>query len=220
MNLNFDRLSVPPAHFVCTRDILGVQLVVAPDTFDGVLLEAKRLAATFIDAHAYCSFPRFPPLDLMAESWFAVVGVGPRNTVFGYADSSLNFVPLVPGHSDNQPFIEASRVMRLINAAPGVGPALADFRAARQQTGSYVAFFAYRVLEDVGYTFGTKDDKPNWVAMNSALGTTERHWGRLTEAGTAARHNPAGAIDSRDREELLAVAKDALDKKLALLAQR
>ena len=166
-------------------------------------------------------FPGFPALDVMAESWFEVVGVGQaQSTVFGYADSSLEFVPLVQGHPDSQPFVEASSILKATHVEPELGPAFADFRVARRQTGSYVAFFAYRVLEDIGYTFGTTDDKPNWDAMNLALGTTKGDWRKLTEAATAARHNPARAIDSRERDELLAIAKRALERKLALLTGR
>lgn len=222
MNLNFLGLSVPPASIVCTRDVLGVQLVLPPDKiFDDTLLAVKRLAATLLDVHAYCAFPQLPPLELMAESWFEIKEAGPRNTVFGYADSSLEFVPLVPGHPDNVPFTEAAELVPMIDLEPPLGAAFADFRVARRQTGNYVAFFAFRALEDVAYTFGTtKEGKPDWNAMNSELGTTKQHWSQLTVAGEQARHNPARPLHPNERDVLLGLAKDALDRKLALIHRR
>lgn len=219
MNLNFQGLSVPPASIVCTRDVLGVQLVLPPDKiFDDTLLAVKRLAASLLDVHAYCAFPQLPPLDLMAESWFEIKEAGPRNTVFGYADSSLEFVPLVPGHPDNVPFTEAAELVPMIDLEPPLGAAFADFRVARRQTGSYTAFFAFRALEDVAYTFGSNvDGKPDWAAMNSALRSVEEHWEPLTRAAEAARHNPARSIAPSERDALLGRAKEALDRKLALM---
>jgi len=39
------------------------------------------------------------------------------------------------------------------------------------------AFFAYRALEDIAYRFGVVGgDKPDWDAMNQALGTSKQHW--------------------------------------------
>lgn len=217
LNLNFDRLGVGPAGIVCTRDVLGVQLMVPDGKFDGSLLLAKRLGATLLDVHSYCSFPNLQPIDLMAESWFEVVGSGPRDTVFGYADSSLDLVPLRSDHPDNGPFRQAVGVLPLLEGEPSLGAAFADFRVARRQTGSYVAFYAFRVLEDVAYTFSKDATRADWDAMNASLGTGPKHWAALTKAGTAARHRPSEPILQDERDELLRLAKESLDRKLAVL---
>jgi hypothetical protein len=45
------------------------------------------------------------------------------------------------------------------------------------------------VLEDVGFHFGTtKNEKPDWEVMNTALRTTEAKWQPLTDSGIWARH--------------------------------
>jgi len=192
MNLNFHQLSFGPFGFVCTRDILAVQFIGASDNFQRQMLTAKRMAATLLDIHSYCAFPRLPALDLMAETWFEVKDSGPRTTVFGYADSSLDFIPLVSGHLDNQPFVQAVGLLEPVGLEPGLGPAFADFRVARRQTGSYAAFYAFRTLEHVGYTFGVdRKGGPDWDVMNAALGTSKDYWRPLTKAGEAARDRPA-----------------------------
>lgn len=217
LNLNFDRLAVGSAGIVCTRDVLGIQLMVPDGKFDGSLLLAKRLGFTLLDVHSYCSFPNLQPIDLMAESWFEVVGSGPRDTVFGYADSSLDFVPLRSDHPDNLPFRQAVEILPLLDGEPSLGAAFADFRVARRQTGSYVGFYAFRVLEDVAYTFSKGATKADWGTMNARLGTNEGHWAALTKAGTAARHRPPEVIVPDIRHELLGLAKESLDRKLAVL---
>jgi hypothetical protein len=91
--------------------------------------------------------------------------------------------------------------------------ALSDFHAARHETGPYYAFYAYRVLEDVGYLFGAKDDHPNWDAMNAALNTCKQKWETLTDAGTAARHLDEGKFQQSKgatRQDLIALSHEAL----------
>lgn len=61
--------------------------------------------------------------------------------------------------------------MRRLRHDIPLGLALADFHAARRELGPYYAFFAFRVLKDIGFRFGDKDGAPDWPAMNKALGT-------------------------------------------------
>jgi len=182
-NLNFDRLSIPPAMAVCTRDVLGLQLSAPQQELGALLVFAKDRGSALLDAHAYCSYPDLPALELLAESWLEVKETGPRNTVFGYADASLDMAPLIPGHADNRPFSAAAELLPTIDMVPGLGAAFATFRAARRQSGSYVAFFAYRVLEDVAYTFEQPTRIQAWTAMNTAFGTSKDHWQLLIDAG-------------------------------------
>jgi hypothetical protein len=92
--------------------------------------------------------------------------------------------------------------------------ALGDFYTARREVGPYSAFYAFRVLEDVGFHFGvTKNDKPDWDAMNAALGTSKAKWDPLTEAGTGARHlsgRKLTMLETIDRATLLCLAHEAV----------
>src|SRR5947209_14455431 len=85
---------------------------------------------------------------------------------------------------NNRPFTEGAQLIPRTFPTIGLGSALSDFRQARRNLGPYSAFYAYRVLEDIGYGFGTVSDHPNWDAMNDAFGTTREHWNLLIETGT------------------------------------
>lgn len=91
---------------------------------------------------------------------------------------SLESLPLATDHPDNRPFMDALRLVPTLQRVPSAGAAFADFRDARRRSGSYTAFFAYRVLEDLAYTFGgaQPDRRRNLDAMNGALGTSKAHW--------------------------------------------
>ena len=86
---------------------------------------------------------------------------------------------------------------------------------ARREVGPYSAFYAYRVLEDIGSHFGlTKDEKPDGNAMNDALGTTEVKWKPLAKAGTIARHlnhQTLPQLEAMDRGDLLWLAREAVE---------
>jgi hypothetical protein len=76
-----------------------------------------------------------------------------------------------------------------------------------------VKWDAFRVLEDIGFSFGIKNDKPDWNAMNSALGTSKNKWAQLTEAGTMARHlsdQGLRKLEMMDRAALIGLAHEAV----------
>jgi hypothetical protein len=98
--------------------------------------------------------------------------------------------------------------------------ALADFHAARREPVPYYAFYAYRVLEDIGYMFGTvkvekKGERPDWGAMNAAFKTEEEHWDLLTDAGTLARHLNMQKLQDlavMDPQKLLTLSHEAINR--------
>jgi len=211
-------VQVPPrGTIVCTRDVLGL-LVQARSGQDlrVLLLAAKDFCSELLDVHAFCSFPDGASFDLLAESWLELRDAdAPPEMVFGYADASLEAIPLRPDHPDNVPFRLAVRLMPLVQSVPGLGAAFADFRAARRQTGSYAAFFAFRVLEDVAYTFGDPENRARaWDAMNAAFGTTKEYWQPLTDAATAARHRAGRRISEDEKTAALTLAWEALQLRL------
>jgi hypothetical protein len=162
-NLNFHNLVVRDAGLVCTRDLLGVRLNAIPGDVRPLILAAKARASLPLDVHAYCSYPTLRQLDLVSEGWIEVRDAAAKEIVFGYADPSLESLDLVADLADNRPFFEAARLLgTTLSRVPDLGHAFADFRAARGQTGSYLSFYANRVLEDVGYLFGRRGDSPDW----------------------------------------------------------
>jgi hypothetical protein len=210
-NLNFQNLSVLDAALVCTRDVLGVRRNAVPGDVRPLILEAKARAALLLDVHAYCAYPTRPQLDLVSESWIEVRDAGDKETVFGYSDPSLESTGLVSGHPDNEPFMEAAKLLTVaVSRVPDLAHAFNDFRSARTQVGSYVKFFANRVLEDVGYLFGRRDDHPDWDSMNAALKTTTADWALISRG--AARHNPLTPIPDADRTAVLDLAHSAIQK--------
>ena len=54
----------------------------------------------------------------------------------------------------------------MVNGTPGLGAAFADFPPIRRQSGSYAAFFAFRVLENIAYTFPRDTRKASLADMN------------------------------------------------------
>ncbi len=229
LNLNFENMELARGFrrlthgfkAVCTRDQLWLLTDINAASFEHAQQAARQLASALVDAHGYFSFPDRLPLDLQWVSWLEVKGCGPRSTVSGYADPSLLRAKLVPAHPDNEPLLAAGDLLRRLGNNLSLALALADFRAARRELGPYYAFFAYRVLEDIGFAFGEKGGAPNWPAMNKALGTTKEHWDDLTKTGTAARHlNKASltSIQSKPRKALLDLARDALSRYVTYLS--
>jgi hypothetical protein len=135
---------------------------------------------------------------------------------------TLTTAPLDPNHPDKARLQRAAALVRGLHAFPALQLALSDFHAARREAGPYSAFYAFRVLEDVGFQYGvTKQDKPDWGAMNAALGTTEAKWKALTDAGTLARHlseRKLSNLQSIDVLGLLRLAHEAIE--LALKQNR
>lgn len=224
VNLNFANLGLIPEQFhaVCTRDLLGLQTSTIPENFMAVHSLAQALVASLIDAHSYFAYPNLPALDLSPINFFEVKDSGPKSTVFGYNDPSLLHAPLQAGHDDNKPFVEATKLVSHTLNTAGLGAALSDFRTARRDIGPYSAFYAFRALEDIGYSFGKSgDDKPNWEAMNDAFGTNEDYWKPLTDAGEQARHlEPNSQITLKliqNRTNILNLSKDALKRWLKFL---
>ncbi len=201
---------------VCTRNELGLLMVGDPAQNDAMRAQAHQLARGLVHGHAFCSYPTGAFVDVEPIAWLEVPDWTPseKPTVTGYMHASLASVPLTPEHKDNVPLRDAATIIRDAGSNPSVYLALADFHAAHREAGLYGAFYAFRVLEDVGYMFGVaKNDKPDWDAMNRAFGTKEADWKRLTDAGTRARHMQPGALATLtaiERAELLNLAHDAL----------
>jgi hypothetical protein len=174
---------------------------------------AHHLARTLIQSHAYFSFPDGSILDIEPVTWLEVRDCELKTTVFGYMHPDLQTAPLREGHEDNNALIRAvDLVPRLINYG-SLQIALADFHSARKEHGPYSAFYAYRVLEDVGFSFGIRDDHPDWDAMNAALKTSKEKWKPLIDAGTRARHLSEQNVHELARvnpRELLALSREAL----------
>jgi hypothetical protein len=226
VNFNFENLALLPNQFlsVCTRDLLGIQTSAPPDHFQVIQDLALGLASALIDVHGYYSYPDLPVLDLSPINFFEVKDSGAKSTVFGYTDPSIAHVPLQSGHADNKPFITAASLVSRTLSTAGLGAAFSDFRSARRNLGPYSAFYAYRVLEDIAYSFSkAKDGKPGWEEMNDTFGTTKNHWKFLTDAGTQARHFDPDPQQARafklisGRVAYLNLAKEALDRWLKSL---
>lgn len=223
INLNFQQLDLLPnqVQAVCTRDILGVQTIVSPENFDAIHALVNNLVSSLIDAHSFYSFPNGASLQVTPINFFEVKDSGPKSTVFGYTDPSISYSPLIPDHSDNEPFRKAAKLVPYTINLPTLGLALSDFRNARTQIGPYYAFYAYRVLEDIANSFGRVatrkkgEDRPNFEEMNKAFGTTEEDWVEFTNAGIDSRHlqptmEKLMALLSM-REELIKTAKHIID---------
>ncbi len=229
LNLNFENMQLAQGFrrlthdfgAVCTRDQLWLLTFTKFVTFEAAQHGARWLASALVDAHAFFSFPDRLPLDLQWVSWLEVKECEPSSTISGYAHSSLLHVSLDPKHADNVPLLAAGDLVRRFGDDLSLALALADFRAARRELGPYYAFFAYRVLEDIGFAFGVKDGAPDWPAMNKALGTTKEYWDDLTETGKAARHLNTVSLESvqtKPRNALLGIARDALSRYITFLS--
>ena len=204
----------PGFRAVCVRDSLGIIWVGEPGYNEEARGVAHNLARALVQSHAYYSFPSGPLLEVEPVTWLEIRNCAEKETVFGNMHPSLATAPFQEGHDDNTALLRAASLVRPLNNSISLQFALADFHVARRELGPYSAFYAYRVLEDVGYSFGaTKEDKPNWKAMNKALNTEEDKWKPLTDAGTMARHlseQKLPKLVGADRQQLLALSYEAL----------
>jgi hypothetical protein len=137
---------------------------------------------------------------------------------------TLAQVPLDSNHPDKLRLRKAAALVQALQKFPALQLAFGDFYTARREAGLYSAFYAFRVLEDVGFHFGvTKDDKPNWDTMNAALGTSKSKWQPLTDAGTWNRHlseRSLTKLETIDQAGLLRLAHEAVEltlKKIGLV---
>jgi len=212
LNLNFDQVElVVEFAAACTRDQLGILWYGDKTHFDTAQAQASTLARALIHAEAFLSFPNGIVLDVEPVSWLEVRDTGrPKKVVSGYMHESQASAPLNPNHPDKDRFREAGNLVRSLVDSVALQLALADFYTARREVGPYGAFYAYRVLEDVGLHFGsTKGGHPDWDKMNSALGTSETKWDLLKNAGTLARHL-GGLSKPVERGALVALAREAI----------
>jgi len=215
LNLNFHQVELAPGFgAVCTRDHLAIFWAGEPQRNEEARSSAHQLARMLVHSHAYYSFNRGGVLEVEPVTWLEIRSCDARETVSGYMHPTLATAPLPPEHPESIVLRDAAALTRsLINSVP-LQLAVADFHVARRELGPYSAFYAFRVLEDVGFQFGaTKQDKPDSGAMNQALKTNEEKWRPLTEAGTAARHLSEQKLQrpmGTSRDQLLALAHEAL----------
>jgi len=214
LHLNFDRRELAPGFgAVCVRDHLWISCRGETEQYEVARAIALHLARTLIHSHAYCSYPGGTLLDVEPLIWSELKDSEVRETVFGYMHPSLETAQFQPGHPDNTPMLLAADVARGIHGSPSLWFALADFHVARREPVPYYAFYAYRVLEDVGFMFGTVDDHPDWDVMNAAFKTKKEHWDLLIDAGTRARHlneQKLRELAAMDSQELLNLSHKAL----------
>lgn len=215
LNLNFDQVELAPAFAaVCTRDHLGILWGGNPQQNNEARWTAHYLARALIHAHAFCTFPEGYVLEVEPVTWLEVRDCQAKGVISGYMHQTLATAPLDPNHPDKAQLLRAAALTRSLLGFASLQLALADFHTARREVGPYSAFYAYRVLEDVGFQFGaTKDDKPDWQAMNRALGTNKTKWDPLTDAGTWARHlnrQKMSKLAGITREDLLGLAHEAV----------
>src|SRR5689334_14193464 len=213
INLNFDGVQLSNGFgAVCVRDQLSVLWGGDPTQNDEARREAHALARRLVHADAFLSFPDGLVLDVEPVSWLEVRDAEPRGSVSGYMHPSLAVAPLSPAHPDAQRIRSSATLAGVLDSRAALQMALADFHASRREVGPYVAFYAFRALEDVGFHFGaTKDDHPKWDDMNRALGTTKATWDSLTDAGTAARHLSVGKLPALATADLLRLRELAHD---------
>jgi hypothetical protein len=216
LNLNFDneRLSTD---FVaaCTRDHLTPMTTPTQGVpFDFVLSRARELTQRLIDAHTYFCRSQDRLLEQEPTTWVEVKGVVRAEATLGYQHRSLASLRLDPSHPDNTPLREAAALVRERSGEAALMLALSDFRSARREPGSYWAFHAFRVLEDIRDAFPGEHRSQRWDAMNAALGTTQDTWSELTDASTRSRHyNPANLVwlgDAARYGRLLTQVRDAI----------
>lgn len=215
INLNFDQVQLAPGFgAVCTRDQLGILWSGDPQQFDRARETVNALARTLIHADAFCSFPDGLVLEVEPVTWLEIRDCQPTGVVSGYMHQTLATAPLDPNHPDKMRLCSAAALADALHQVATLQLALADFYTARRELGPYSAFYAFRVLEDIGFHFGvTKDDKPDWDAMNTALGTVKTKWDPLTEAGKLARHlseRKLPKLVADNRNQLLGLAHEAL----------
>jgi hypothetical protein len=226
LNFNFENLGLPDgfvAQGVRDQLILGVHHDSAP--FDPLKDRAQRLALSLVDAYAYLGFPAHRAVDLEWTLWLEAKQCNPTMIMQGYGHPSLADAPLDPNHPTKALFLAAGALILHHDASAHLHLALSDFHAARRDPTAYASFYAFRVLEDVAYAFGRTSDKkgkekPGWSAMNAEFGTTEAHWKALTDASVQARHLTNESLQPlplQERDKLLALAKEAIDRFVAYL---
>jgi hypothetical protein len=216
LNLNFDQIELAPGYAaVCTRDHLGILWRGDPQQNEIARATAYTLARALIHADAFLSFPTGIVLEVEPVTWLEVRDCVPTGVVSGYMHQTLATAPLDSNHPDKIRLCGAAALTRVLRELPALQLALGDFYTARREGGPYSAFYAFRVLEDVGFHFGvTKNDKPDWDAMNAALGASKAKWDPLTEAGTSARHltdRNLPKLETMDRPGLLRLAHEAVE---------
>jgi hypothetical protein len=223
LGLNFDRQELAPDfNAVCIRDQLKIVWVGDPAQNDISRDTAITLARRLVHANSFLAHPAPSVYDAEPVSWLEVTGVTGTTLTAGYMSPSLGGAPLSSADPQGVRLKSAAELVRKIGGSGTMSMplymALADFHAARMETGPYAVFFAFRVLEDVGYAFGSvANDKPNWDAMNAAIGTTKAEWDKLTQAGIWARHlNDSKLISGAplSKSEALQLAHTCLKKLL------
>ena len=224
LNLNVDELRLAPGFdAVCTRDRLVILLQGNPAHHREAHSTAHALARAFIHAEAFLSFPNGIVLEVEPLTWLEAQNCQCNRIVSGYMHESLRNHPLDPNHPDKARLRRAGALVMELDDSPSLQLALADFHTARRQLPPYSAFYAFRVLEDVGYHFGTRrDDKPDWNAMNTALKTSEQTWKPLTDAGTFSRHLniTKTAPFNANYPDLLGLAHEVIEKTLDYQRQK
>src|SRR5581483_11126436 len=156
LNLNFDQEELAPGFgAVCTRDHLAILWAGDPEQNDEARADAYTLARALVHADAYESFPIGIVLNVEPVTWLEVRGHVPRDVVSGYMHPTLPAAPLDSTHPDRARLKRAAALVRQLHSRPALQLALGDFYAARREPGPYSPFYAFRVLEDVGFHFGT-----------------------------------------------------------------
>jgi hypothetical protein len=216
LNLNFDHIGLAPDFAaVCTRDHLGILWRGDPQQNEIARATAYTVARALIHADAFLSFPTGIVLEVEPVTWLEVRDCMPTKVVSGYMHQTLATAPLDSNHPDKIRLCDAAALARALGDVPALQLALGDFYTARREVGPYSAFYAFRVLEDVGFHFGAaKNDKPDWNAMNAAFGMSKAKWDPLTVAGTWARHlsdRRRPKLETIDRAALLRLAHEAVD---------
>lgn len=190
LNLNFDHVDLASGFdAVCTREQLGIIWRGNPAESEVARATAYSLARTLVHADALVSFPNGIVLDVEPVTWLEVRECSTTKVVSGYMHTTLATTLLDSNHPHKLRLLKAVELTKAVLDHPALRFAIADFYAARRELGPYLGFYAFRVLEDVGFHFGvTKDDKPDWDKMNAAIGAAKNKWHPLTKAGTSARH--------------------------------
>ena len=185
LNLNFDQEELAPGfQAVCTRDQLSILWGGDPQQDETARATAYTLARALVQADAFVSYPGGIVLNVEPVTWLEVREHIPKGVVSGYMHQTLANAPLDPNHPDKARLRSAAALLRQVQPFPALQLALGDFYTARREIGPYSAFYAFRVLEDVGFHFGvTKQGKPGWNAMNAKLGTTESEMEATDERG-------------------------------------
>ncbi len=178
LNLNVDGEGLAPDFsMACTRDHLGIMWHGDASHRATASAQAHTLARTLIHAEGFLSYPNGIVLDVEPATWLEVPNiVRPEKVISGYMHHSQANAPLDPNHVDKIRLRKAAAFRRILSNTAALQLAFADFYTARREVGPYSAFYAYRVLEDVGFHFGSKGVHPDWDEMNRALGTSKEKW--------------------------------------------